>query len=39
MYDNVYQEYINNMLGGTLRNQSLYENMPNNTYNNFQNQE
>lgn len=38
MYDNVYQEYINNMLGGTLRNQSLYENMPNNTYNNFQNQ-
>ena len=29
---------MNNMLGGTFRNQSLYENMPNNTYNNFQNQ-
>ena len=39
MYNNVYQEYINNMLGGVPRNQSAFENMPlatNNMYDNYQ---
>lgn len=38
MYNNVYQEYINNMLGATQNNQEIFEANNLNSYSNFQHQ-